>query len=115
MERRNVIRRLNAKAAAFILYRYVVGFAGIVGWTIWIVEVLMGHHLPLLYTVIGGYNIIMTLGIYEYGVWKTDKKYAVLMAILMIPTAFYESGAIIYMLLKPPRKNTFDVIKKVRI
>ena len=115
MERRNVIRRLNAKAAAFILYRYAVGFAGIVGWTVWIVEILMGHHLPLLYTVIGGYNLIMTLGIYEYGVWKTDKKYAVPMAILMIPTAFYESGAIIYMLLKPPRKNTFDVIKKVRI
>ncbi len=115
LEQWDVIGHLNRMATAFILYRYAVGFAGIIGWAIWVLDGLMGYHLPLAYTVIGGFNLVMTLGIYEYGVWQTDKKYAILMAILLIPTAFYEVGAFIFMLLKPPKKNTFDVIKKVRI
>ena len=115
MDNRETIRGLDKKAMLFILYRYAVGWAGIIGMTFWFVDTILGARMPLLYTIGGVFNMGMSLLIYEYGVLKTNRKYAIWMALMLIPIAFYEGGTFIYMLLKPPKKNTFDVIKKVRI
>lgn len=115
MNNRETIHGLDRKAMAFILYRYAVGWAGIIGMTFWFIDALLGTRLPLFYTIGGVYNLVMSLAIYEYGVFNTNRKYAIWMALMLVPIAFYEGGTFVYMLLKPPKKNTFDVIKKVRI
>ena len=115
MDNRGTIQGLDRKAMLFILYRYAVGWAGIIGMTFWFADTILGARMPLFYTIGGVFNLAMSLVIYEYGVFNTNRRYAIWMALMLIPIAFYEGGTFIYMLLKPPKKNTFDVIKKVRI
>lgn len=115
IDNRNIIEHLNRTAMLFIGYRYAVGWAGILGMSVWFVDLLLGVQMPWIYTVFGGFNLVMSLLIYEYGVWKTSIRYALWMAVMLIPIAFYEGGTFIYTLLRPPKRNTFDVIRKVRI
>ena len=115
MNNRDTIMHTDRRAMAFITYRYAVGWAGIIGMMIWFVDLLLGHHMPIVYTVGGSFNLVMSLAIYEYGVWHTSRRYTLWMAIMLVPIAFYEGGAFVYTLLRPPKKNTFDVIRKVRI
>lgn len=111
----NHIMNNSRGSMAFILYRYAVGWLGMIGITMWFIDVAFGIKLPFVYTIGGVYNLLMSLIIYEYGVYHTHRRYMPLMALLIIPIAFYEGGTFVYTLLKPPMKNTFDVIRKVRI
>ena len=115
MSNRKLISRINRKSMAFIVYRYAVGWTGLVGMTLWFIDLIMGQRFPIEVTLFGGFNLVMSLMIYEYGVWQTQRKYVPLMALMLIPIAFYEGGTFVYTLLKPPRRDTFDVIRKVRL
>ncbi|MEM0139649.1 MAG: glycosyltransferase family 2 protein [Ferroplasma sp.] len=115
MESMKIIGHTDWHAMAFILYRNIVGFFGMVGITIWIIGMLFGIHFPLAFSIIEGFNLFMYFFIYENGVWHTNHKYILWMALLIIPVVYYESGTFIYTLIWPPKKNSFDVIKKIRI
>lgn len=115
MSNRKTIYRLNKKTMLFTMYKYIIGTLGIIGLIFWGIDILMGVSFPFPLTIIGIYNMAVSIIIYEYGVFNTNKKYALSMLLLLIPVAFYEGGTFIYMMLRPPKKDTFDVIKKARL
>ena len=102
MDNRGTIQGLDRKAMLFILYRYAVGWTGVIGMTFWFADTILGARKSLFYTIGGVFNLAMSLIIYEYGVFNTNRRYAIWMALMLIPIAFYEGGTFIYMLLKPP-------------
>lgn len=115
MDNRRKIWRINRTAFLFIIYRYAVGWTGLIGLILWLVDAVIGIRFSLYFLVIGLFNLIIIFAVYEHAVIITDRRYILIMIALLIPVALYESGTFIYTLLRPPKTNTFDVIKKVRL
>ena len=110
---RRELRALRPVAWWWALYRYIVGWTGFFG----LMFVLYGFlfHPPILLPVeiVGVVNFGSYITFYQYGAWRTDRRYAWKMALCQIPVAFYEGGTLFWSLLFPPDPGVFDVIHKV--
>jgi len=107
------LREIDARAMNWFLYRYAVGWTGMVGVIIAIVGFVYGFRIPLPLEVLLGFNLLSYFLFYQYGTARTSKRFMLSMAMLQIPVALYEGGTLIYSLLFPPNIDSFDVITKV--
>ncbi len=107
------IREIDPGTMDWFLYRYAVGWTGILGVIMFALGLVYGFTLPWPVEVILGFNLVSYFLFYQYGTLKTSKKYILPMALLQLPVAIYEGGTLIYSLLYPPSKDSFDVITKV--
>lgn len=107
------LREIDSKTMDWLLYRYAIGWTGILGVIMFAAGMVFGFTFPLPFRIILGFNLVSYFLFYQYGTLKTSKKYILPMALLQIPVALYEGGTLIYSLLFPPAKDSFDVITKV--
>ena len=107
------IREIDPLAMDWFLYRYAVGWTGILGVIMFGLGVVFGFTLPWPVEAVLGFNLLSYFLFYQYGTLKTSKKFMLPMALLQVPVAIYEGGTLIYSLLYPPKKDSFDVITKV--
>lgn len=107
------IEKINRKYVYWALYRYAIGWTGFVGFFLSLPAYFI--HFQYSYAIIAFsmFNTINYFFFYQYGIFKTNKKWSLLMFILQYPVSLYEGGTMIYSLLFPPNKMKYDVIKKV--
>ncbi|MEM4093291.1 MAG: hypothetical protein QW837_09680 [Conexivisphaerales archaeon] len=89
-----------------------MGWTGFFGAIMLISGLILRPNLNDIFIVLGLINLISYFLVYQYGVFKTNSKYSLLMLILQIPIALYEGGTLVYSTLLKPDKNKFEVIKK---
>ncbi len=107
------VREINSGTMDWFIYRYVVGWTGILGVALAGFGLIYGFYMPIPIEVMLGFNLASYFLFYQYGTLKTSKKLILPMALLQVPVAIYEGGTLIYSLLFPPGKDSFDVITKV--
>ncbi len=107
------IREIDSKTMDWFLYRYAVGWTGVLGFVVFAAGLFYGLELPLPIYAVLTFNLTSYFLFYQYGSARTSKKYMIPMALLQLPVALYEGGTLIYSLLFPPAKDSFDVITKV--
>ena len=107
------IREIDAKTMDWFLYRYAVGWTGVLGFLVFAACIFYGLVLPLPIYIILVFNLSSYFLFYQYGSARTSRKYMIPMALLQLPVALYEGGTLIYSLLFPPARDSFDVITKV--
>ncbi|MCL5678245.1 MAG: glycosyltransferase family 2 protein [Candidatus Thermoplasmatota archaeon] len=107
------IREIDAVTMDWFLYRYAVGWTGVLGIVVFAFGILEGFMLPLPVEAMLVFNLLSYFLFYQYGSARTSKKYMIPMALLQFPVALYEGGTLIYSLLFPPARDSFDVITKV--
>ncbi|MBX8645961.1 MAG: glycosyltransferase [Thermoplasmata archaeon] len=107
------IREIDAKTMDWFLYRYAVGWTGVLGFLVFVACIFYGLVLPLPIYIILVFNLGSYFLFYQYGSARTSRKYMIPMALLQLPVALYEGGTLIYSLLFPPARDSFDVITKV--
>jgi len=107
------IRAIDSGTMNWFLYRYAVGWTGVVGAILVVSSYLFGFYLPLPFEIILAFNLTSYFLFYQYGSAKTSRKFMLPMALLQLPVAMYEGGTLIYSLLFPPSRDSFDVITKV--
>lgn len=107
------LREIDSKTMDWLLYRYAVGWTGILGVVMFALGIVYGFVIPVPIEAILVFNLVSYFLFYQYGTLKTSKKYILPMALLQIPVAIYEGGTLIYSLLFPPARDSFDVITKV--
>ncbi|MBX8631288.1 MAG: glycosyltransferase [Thermoplasmata archaeon] len=107
------IREIDSRTMDWLLYRYAVGWTGVVGLIVFILGIIYGFTLPWPIEAVLVFNLLSYFLFYQYGSARTARKYMLPMALLQFPVALYEGGTLIYSLLFPPAKDSFDVITKV--
>lgn len=107
------IREIDARTMDWFLYRYAVGWTGIVGVIVFAFGLFSGFSLPVPVEAVLGFNLASYFLFYQYGTVKTSRRLMIPMALLQVPVAIYEGGTLIYSLIFPPNRDSFDVITKV--
>jgi len=104
----------NLRGSIFFLYQYLMGWVVPVGFVVWMIILFTYQSVPLYFTIIFSAGLLLSLIEYEYGLFKSNYKYkvidAVLLLFLLIPIQLYQSGTFFYSIFT--RVRTFDVIKK---
>lgn len=107
------VRKLSWSAYFWFFYRYIVGWAGLLGGAVLVAGLIVRPDLPPWLLGFAIANMASYFAFFQYGVAKTARRYAWRMIALQIPVAFYESFTLVYALLFPPDRLGFDVIRKV--
>ncbi|MEM3851384.1 MAG: glycosyltransferase family 2 protein [Methanomassiliicoccales archaeon] len=107
------LNEIDRRATSWFMYRYAAGWTGITGLMLAVLGLVYGLYIPVPLAMLLGFNILSYFLFYQYGTVKTSKKYMLSMALLQLPVAIYEGGTLIYSLLFPPHRDSFDVITKV--
>lgn len=109
------IREIRPAALYWLFYRYATTWTGFIGLIILPYTISPWSHLyiPLWLTGISAFNTISYFSSYQYGASKTNKKYMMKMLVLQLIVAFYEGASMVYGAIRPPKRDSFDVIKKI--
>jgi cellulose synthase/poly-beta-1,6-N-acetylglucosamine synthase-like glycosyltransferase len=106
---------VSRRLMAFLFYRYIVGWTGMLGLAYVIYSIFFRLPLPPVILAISLFNTASYFMVYQYGALRTKKKYSPIVLILQYVVAFYEGATLWYALLFPPDRNGFDVIRKVSL
>lgn len=105
--------RLSRTAYLWFFYRYIVGWAGLIGGAILVAGLLVRPDLPTWLLGLAIWNMVGYFAFFQYGVHRTSRRYALWMLALQIPVSLYETATLVYAMLVPPDRAGFDVITKV--
>lgn len=108
------IRKIRPVSLYWLLYRYTTSWTGFVGLVILPLALLYGSQLdvPLAVLAISVFNTVSYFAGYQYGMGRTHRADMWKMLLLQFPVAAYEGSAVVYGLLKPPNRTSFEVIQK---
>lgn len=109
----NVARKINKKSTAFFTYMYSMGWAQAIGFVLWMGIMFSHLFVPLPLIIIFTIGLTLSFINMQYGVYKNHAglKWHIIMLLLTIPVAIFQSGVFFYTLFTRPQQ--YDVIKKV--
>lgn len=109
------IRQIRAAPLYWLVYRYATTWTGFMGLVIlpYTLSPFSGITLPSWIVAISLFNTISYFSSYQYGSGRTKKSYMPVMLILQLVVAFYEGATLVYGAIRPPDRDSFDVIKKI--
>ncbi len=107
------ISHMQRTVILWFVYRYYIGWTGLFGLTLWLLNILLGIPFPAWLLYLGVFNLVSYFGFYQYGAWVTQPRYSILSLLLQFPVSYLECGTLFYTLIDPPNPTGFDVIQKV--
>lgn len=99
--------------AAVIIYFYYVGWTGMVGLGLWLLNLSLGVPFPVWLIAISVFCLFSYFGLYAYGAGQTKKRYIPFMIVAQYAVALYEGLTLPYTLVRPPPRDGYEVIRKV--
>ncbi len=105
---------LRKAAVLWFSYLYLFGWGTLTGLIIWAMVIFVGYNPPLPVLGILTYELIISFASKQYGAWTVkEKRYRLIMLILQIPVAVFESGTFFYWVLTRPKGTRDYTIAKV--
>ena len=106
--------KLRKAAVLWFGYLYLFGWGTLTGLIIWALVIFVGYNPPVPVLIILTYELIMAFMSKQYGAWTVkEKRYRLIMLIMQIPVAIFESGTFFYWVLARPKGNKDYTIAKV--
>ena len=106
--------KLRKAAVLWFGYLYLFGWGTLTGLIIWALVIFVGYNPPVPVLIILTYELIMAFMSKQYGAWTVkEKRYRLIMLIMQIPVAMFESGTFFYWVLARPKGNKDYTIAKV--